>query len=192
MTALEVIHSQTAETIATIIDAVKPSLPTLVNYTQTHRARLIMPMIGFDAQALAISFLPAAGEALPNSRAARDDSYSYHHLRRDLYNATEQAGVNVASRYVVPSAHLTIARFLDPKDFATADGKPDPENMKRFIETVEEVNRWLEAEFWPREDQDGKLKEGAQWIVGEEKGLDFRAGKVWYGGGRSEMIGDGF
>ncbi|KAF2102035.1 hypothetical protein NA57DRAFT_73470 [Rhizodiscina lignyota] len=190
LTAIEVNHSQTAETIAALVEAIKPSLPTLVNYTQSHRARLIKPMISYDAQALALSFLPAAGEALPPGRTADEDSYSYHHLRRDLYTTAEKAGVQVASRYVVPSAHLTIARFIDRGDFSDADGKPDPEKMKQLVETVEELNHWLESEFWPKEGDE--RREGVQWIVGEERGLDCRAGTVWYGGGRSEMVGAGF
>lgn len=189
LTALEVAHSRTAPEITTIIDTISVALPSLVNYTMTHRARLINPMIGFDAQALALSFLPAAGEVpLPEGRSAENDSYSYHHLRRDLHALTEKAGVEVGSRYVVPSAHLTIARFIDAGDFADADGKPDPEKMRRFVEVIEEVNEWLKKEFWG----DGKGNGGMQWVVGEEKGLDCRAGTVWYGGGRSVMVGDGF
>lgn len=189
MTALEITHSRTAPEIAKLVEDITPSLSSLVNYTMTHRARLINPMIGFDAQALALSFIPAAGEApLPDGRNAEDDSYSYHHLRRDLYNLAEEAGIEVGSRYVVPSAHLTIARFIDAGDFADAEGKPDGEKMRRFVETIEEINDWLKQEFWV----DGNDKPSLQWIVGEEVGLDNRVGTVWYGGGRSVMVGEGF
>ena len=64
--------------------------------------------------------------------------------------------------------------------------------MRRFVEHIDEINRWLEKEYWPKNDYDGTWKAGIQWIVGEEKGLDCRAGTVWYGGGRTEMLGDGF
>lgn len=42
--------------------------------------------------------------------------------------------------------------------------------MKKFIEKIEEINAWLEKEFWP-EHNDGKVPDGADWLVGEERGL---------------------
>jgi vesicle-fusing ATPase len=188
MTAIEVTHSRTAAEIEALVEQARPALPELVNFTQNHRPRLINPMVGFDAQALAISFVPAAGEApLPEGRVAADDAYSYHHLRRDLHARFLEAGVEVGSRYVVPSAHLTIARFVNASDFEDGNGKVSQEKMTRLVQTVEEVNAWL-RELWA----DGDCKDVLQWVVGEEKGLDCRAGTVWYGGGSTVMLGEGF
>ena len=51
-------------------------------------------------------------------------------------------GVKIASRYVTPSAHLTIGRFITKRDFETEDGQVDHSKVKRFIETIDEINEW--------------------------------------------------
>jgi len=196
MTALEITHSKTEAEIQTLVDQLKPAVSRIVNYTLDHRARLIKPMIGYDASAIALSFVPAAGEALPKGRAAADDAYTYHHLRRDLFALSTEAGVKVDSRYIVPSSHLTIGRFLYTKDFAREDPEAeteavDPEKMQKLIETIEEVNKWLQAEYWAH--ADGKnIPDGGEWVVGEGKGLDCRQGNLWYGGGKTVELGKGF
>jgi hypothetical protein len=169
MTALEITHSLTAPEIDSLVAQIHPILPAMANYTQTHRARLVKPVISFDAQALALSFLPAAG--------LETDSYTYHHLRRDLFAQAQAGGVKVASRYVVPSAHLTIARFIKKHDF----------DMEELMRVVGELNGWLEKEVW------GKGEKGGEWVVGEEKGLEVRKGTLWYGsGGETVLCGKGF
>ncbi|RMD40334.1 hypothetical protein DV735_g4814, partial [Chaetothyriales sp. CBS 134920] len=91
------------------------------------------------------------------------------------------AGVHVGSRYVVPSAHLTIARFnsLNPFDGDPLDASVglDIQTRRRWLNEVEMINKWLEAEFWP-EQHDNKIRPGGEWTVGEEKGLDFRRGTL--------------
>jgi hypothetical protein len=177
MTALEITHSLTAPEIEAFVAQMQPILSTMANYTLTHRARLVKPVISFDAQALALSFLPAAGEG---GRSLEDDGYSYHHLRRDLFTQAAAGGVKVGSRYVVPSAHLTIARFIKAQDF----------EMEALMRVVGELNEWLEREFWPKEDG---IKSGGEWVVGEEKGLEVRKGTLWYGGGgETVVLGEGF
>jgi hypothetical protein len=48
----------------------------------------------------------------------------------------------------------------------------------------------LEREFWPT--QEG-IRDGGEWIVGEEKGLEVRKGTLWYGsGGETVLVGEGF
>ncbi|EON65547.1 hypothetical protein W97_04785 [Coniosporium apollinis CBS 100218] len=189
MTALEITHSRTDAEIKSLVETMHPSIPTIVDYTLTHRARLVKPMIGFDAQALALSFVPAAGEALPPGRTKADDKYTYHHLRRDLYTLSKER-LKVDSRYVVPSSHLTIGRFITAEDFSS-DGKSDPEKMRQLVEKIEGVNEWLQAEYWPKEN-DAAIKDGGEWIVGQEKGLDCREGTLWYGGGKTVQLGRGF
>lgn len=182
MTALEITHSKTSAEIASLVETLRPSLPTICDYTFSHRTRLIKPTIGFDASALALSFVPAANSP---------SSDTYHHLRRDLYALCREAGVQVDSRYVVPSSHLTIARFIEAKDFEDAQGKVDAGKVESLIKKIEEVNTWLEKEFWPENDK-GEIKAGGEWMVGEEKGLDCRMGRLWYGGGDTVHLGGGF
>jgi hypothetical protein len=193
LTALEITFSLTAPEITTIISALgAPAYTEMVNYPFSHRARLIKPALSYDGAALALSFLPAAGESLPpasaitssDSRTQEDDNFTYHHLRRDLFNLARKTGVSVDSRSVVPSSHVTIGRFLTQGDHDS------PQKMQKFIHKLEDLNMWLEEEYWPRE---GKARmENAEWLVGQEKGLDFRRGTLWYGGGETVTLGKGF
>lgn len=191
MTALEITHSLTDPEIRALVSQLEPRLPDITDYTYTHRARLIKPLVTYDAQALALSFLPAAGEALPADRSAEDDAFSYHHLRRDLYALAGSSGVKVASRYVVPSAHLTIGRFIYASEFEDAEGKVDSGKVAELVRVIEETNAWLQADYWPREGSDS-IRSGGEWIVGEEKGLDCKQGTLWYGGGERVRLGKGF
>ncbi|GAB7347638.1 hypothetical protein MBLNU459_g4507t1 [Dothideomycetes sp. NU459] len=193
MTALEITHSLTAAEIDALVDQMRAGISEITDYTMSHRARLVKPSVSYDAQALALSFLPAAGEPSGADCSTADDAYSYHHLRRDLFALASATGVKVASRYVVPSAHLTIGRFIEPSDFETSDGKGkvDHSRMAELVKAVDEINEWLKAEFWPHDGAD--IKKGGEWIVGEEKGLDFRHGALWYGnGGETVRLGKGF
>ena len=182
ITALEVTHSKTEPEIQKLVQDIRPIAPSLVSHTLTHRTRLIKPMVSFDAAALALSFVPAAGESLPPGRTKEDDAFTYHHLRKDLYELCTNAGVGVDSRYVVPSSHLTIARFIE-----SGLGK---EGVRALVEKIEEVNAWLEEEYWPK--GDAGIKEGGEWIVGEETGLVCRAGTLWYGEGETVLLSEGF
>jgi vesicle-fusing ATPase len=191
ITVLEVTHSKTAPEIRSIVDAIRDQVPAITNYTHDHRSRLIKPLIGFDASALALSFVPAAGDGLHAGRKPEDDKYTYHHLRRDVFGLLHDAGVQVDSRYVVPSSHLTIGRFITVEDFAKQDGSCDPSKMKLFIDKIEEINAWLEKEFWPEHNND-TIPEGGEFYVGEETGLHCRSGTLWYGGGDEVHRGKGY
>ncbi|KXT02104.1 hypothetical protein AC578_6667 [Pseudocercospora eumusae] len=167
MTALEITHSLTAPEIQALVEQIKPHAEAITGYTSKHPSRLVRPMVSYDAQALALSWLPATGK--------ESDDYTYHHLRRDLFTLASKTGVKVASRYVIPSAHLTIGRFITKED--TPDG--DHQTMARLVQKIEEINAWLQD----REHE---------WVVGEEKGLDFRKGTLWYGnGGETIKVGKG-
>jgi len=191
ITALEVTHSKTAPEIQELVDGVKDKIPAMTDYTYDHRARLVKPLIGYDASALALSFVPAAGEGLHSGRTPEDDEFTYHHLRRDLFSLSRDAGLKVESRYVVPSSHLTIGRFIYSKDLENEDGSPDPDKMKALIEKIEEINGWLAKEFWP-EHNDGTIPEGGEFNVGQEKGLHCGTGSLWYGGGDALHLGKGY
>ena len=183
-------------------------------------------MLSYDSSAIALSFVPAAGEARPPPKSGlssngddpaeietrQDDAFTYHHLRRALYELSTRGGVKVASRYTVPSAHLTIARFVSQEDISvswqersddSAPGQLDEHGVKdvivdrkkvsTLIEKIEDINTWLQEEYWPKDGQQCKrIKEGGEWIVGEEKGLDCRKGTLWYGGGETVRLGKGF
>jgi vesicle-fusing ATPase len=196
MTTMEVTHSLPASSISHLVSILLPNIDAIVDLPYHHRARLIKPLLSYDSAALALSFVPASGEAVPEDRRPSEDEYTYHHLRRDLYNSIEDAGVNVASRYVVPSAHLTIARFNTPNVFGGGEGlldqapALDPKKRRRWIREIELINDWLEATYWPQ--QGREIVPGGEWIVGEERGIDFRKGSLWYGGGETVKLGTSF
>jgi hypothetical protein len=195
LTTLEMAHSLTQPELAAIIQQIdRDSLINMTDYTYDHRARLIKPLVSYDGSALALSFLPAAGEGLDSEtvsnlysslvskeRSKEDDTYTYHHLRRDLLNLVQETGVNCDQRYVVPSAHITLARFLVQEDHNTK------EKMEVWIKKIEDINEWLEREHWPNE-----RSKGTEWVVGQDKGLDCREGQLWYGGGNTIRLGKEF
>lgn len=174
MTTLEIAHSRTAEEIDGLVSALRPVIPAITGYTLAHRAGLEKPMLAYDLAGVALSFLPADGRST--------DAYTYHHLRRDVYDLARSAGVEVGSRYVVPSAHITLGRFLTQEDHATA------EQRQAWVQAMEGINDWLEVAVWGRSDG----PDTGEWLVGQERGLDARAGALWYGGGRSILQGEGF
>ncbi|KAJ5812812.1 RNA ligase/cyclic nucleotide phosphodiesterase [Penicillium robsamsonii] len=187
ITILEAAHSLTEEQIEELVQALLSSKDVtsgdLATYPRSHPTRLIKPMVSFDSAALALSFVPAAGECLEAGFSSGNEQYTYHHLRRDVFDMVRQTKVPVASRYIVPSAHLTIARFVSQDGFMVkgSDGTEtvDHSCVKLFVEKIGEINQKLENEYWPKE---GAIKEGGEWIVGQE-GLVIRRGRVWYGGG---------
>ena len=184
MTVLEMAHSRTEAEIAAMVDKMEGKIQEIVDYNYDHRARLVEPMLSYDAAAIALSFLPAAGEGLSGNEASKD-AYTYHHLRRDISALCKSTGVEVASRYVVPSSHLTIARFVTQKDFAKEESEGlSSKKVARLVEKLDEVNTNLKLQYW--------LKEAGTWTVGEEKGLVCRRGTVWYGGGETQHSGRGF
>ncbi|RYP79245.1 hypothetical protein DL769_003068 [Monosporascus sp. CRB-8-3] len=191
ITALELAYSRTAEEIDAIKTLLAPAIPSVARYTYRHRTRLVKPMISYDLSAFALSFLPASGEPeLSPAPVAPDtvgvlkqgDQYTYHHLRRDLWDLSKEAGMTVDSRYIVPSAHITLGRYLTHDDHAT------PEQRKKWIAAIDDINKWLETEIWGNPG----AKFVGEWVVGQEKGLDVRVGTLWYGGGRTVLAGEGF
>lgn len=191
LTTLEAAFSKTPEEIASLVSTLRPAFQSIVNYTHNHRSRLVKPRISYDLSAFAVSFLPAAGEP-PLSPApwapdtAEDivegDGFTYHHVRKDVFGRVQEAGVEIGSRYQVPSAHITLGRYLTQHDHDS------PEKRKAWIETIDEINSWLEEEVWDNPGSDWI----GEWAVGQERGIDARAGTLWYGGGRTIMLGEGF
>ncbi|KAL2022027.1 hypothetical protein VTK56DRAFT_6267 [Thermocarpiscus australiensis] len=191
MTTLEIAHSQTAETIESMVSCMRPAIPAATGLPFIRRPRLVKPLLSYDLSAIAVSFLPAAGEEVLSPSAVQPrledtaqagNGYTYHHLRRDVFKLASATGVAIGSRYVVPSAHITLGRFISQRDHET------PELRRRFVQTIEDINKWLENEVWDA--KDGEFI--GEWIVGQERGLDARCGTLWYGGGRTIMMGEGF
>ncbi|KAL4863526.1 hypothetical protein BDV12DRAFT_26451 [Aspergillus spectabilis] len=188
-TVLEAAHSLTECEIEELVQTLQSSndvTPSqIASYPLDHPTRLIKPMVSFDSAALALSFVPAAGECAEAESGRDIDHYTYHHLRRDVFDMVRQTKVPVASRYSVPSAHLTIARFISQEGFTMKGGdgidKVDLSRVKLLITKIGEINKKLQQEYWPRE---GVIKKGGEWIVGQE-GLVIRRGRVWYGGGEN-------
>ncbi|KAJ5489611.1 RNA ligase/cyclic nucleotide phosphodiesterase [Penicillium diatomitis] len=193
-TVLEVAHSLTEPEIARLVQTLKSSekvtQQTISDYPLTHQSRLLRPMVSFDASALALSFAPAAEENQTQSHGESsaeplDPRYTYHHLRRDVFDLVRQTGLPVASRYIAPSAHVTIARFINQEGFEVQgqDGakKVDSERVQMLMERIESVNATLRSKYWPRED--GSCAREGEWIVGQEGGLVVRRGRLWYGDG---------
>ncbi|KAI4129810.1 MAG: hypothetical protein LQ338_002061 [Usnochroma carphineum] len=192
MTTLEITFSLTPPEIDDIVCKLSTKIPEISDYTYHHRVRLIKPKLSYDTSAIALSFEPAAGESPPEGRSPEADAYTYHHLRRDLYDMSRSTGVEVASRYVVPSAHLTIARFVTKADTSVEHDhdQPDPVKVRKLLGQIEKINSELYHRYWPKEGS--SISEGGQWIVGQEKGLDCRKGILWYGGGETVRLGKGF
>ncbi|KAM0340086.1 hypothetical protein ACHAPU_010659 [Fusarium lateritium] len=192
LTALEVAFSKTPQEIAAFVSTLRPHIPDIVNYTYSHRSRLVKPMVSYDLSAFALSFLPASGEQslsppltepVATDGITQGDNYTYHHLRRDVYNKVQEGGVVVGSRYQVPSAHITLGRYLNHHDHDT------PEKRAAWIKAIDETNAWLEKEVW---DNPNSEYNGGEWLVGHERGIDARNGTLWYGGGKTIMLGEGF
>ena len=192
ITVVEIAFSKTPEEIARLLAPLHPHVSTLVNYTYSHRSRLVKPLVSYDATGIALTFLPAAGEphtspdpSCPSNLEDIEetgDAYTYHHLRQDAYNLVKKFSPTPPEpRYQLPSAHITLGRYLTQDDHGTQ------EQRGAWVAAVNEVNRWLEEEVWS-----GRSEFIGEWVVGQEKGLEMRAGTVWYGGGRTIMAGEGF
>lgn len=185
ITVLEVVFSVTEPEVNKLVSTLLQdgAAERIANTTLQCRPRLVKPMISYDAAAMALSFVPAAGEG----KTVDDDKFTYHHLRRDVFDKVAAAGVKPASRYAVPSAHLTIGRFINQNGFVS-NGTFDREKAKKVIDKIEEINERLQKRYWPTEKG---VPERGEWTIGQEKGLDFRKGTLWYGGGETIVLGKG-
>lgn len=189
-TVLEVAHSLTAEQIEELVQPLKSSKNVtekdISGYPLKHQSRLLKPMVSFDSAALALSFVPAAGEGSAGVSEGHGDQYTYHHLRRDIFDLVRQTGLPVASRYIVPSAHITIARFFTRDGFLVgqAEGREviDPARVKLLVDRIGRINEILASRYWPQ--SDGSYPKEGEWVVGQDQALVIRKGRLWYGGGQ--------
>ena len=184
MTVCEVAHSRSEAEIEKLVEQLRPVLGKLEvvleeKAKEGRKARFDRPMVMVDGAGVAISFLPSA-------REGEKERWGYHHLRAEVFEIVNEAVV-VGSRYVVPSAHLAIARYVR---------EMGREEVERLVGAIDGVNAVLERAFGSREmDDETSTREGLEsdmgsWMVGEERGLEVRAGACWYGdGGRTVTVG---
>lgn len=156
LSVLEIAHSQPVEVVEQKLSALRGGLEEILRMDQT--TSLVEPKVCFDENALALTFVPN-----------EDFIYTYSHLRADLWERSSKY-VDVSSRYAVPSAHVTIARFV---------GDAPAKQVEALLRAIEEVN----------EDLDSNSKE-VEWRIGENRGLVCKCGKIWYGGGWIEAEGN--
>ncbi|KAI0033947.1 60S ribosomal protein L44 [Vararia minispora EC-137] len=162
LSLLEIVHSTTPAIVAEYVDQLGPHLSRLLAYLQTHPTRLFRPRLACDVSSLVLKFLPVVEAS---------SSYTYHHLRRDLFDQMVALGIRMHPRYIVPSAHVTVARFVYSSDFET-DGEFDGEKMSKWWALIDEINAWLAS----------LSDDKSSWSI---DGIECRTGTQWYGGGES-------
>jgi hypothetical protein len=184
MTTLEIRSERTGPEVDEICASLvqSGSLQELTNYTLTHRARLVKPIVSIDTSAIALSFLPAAVEEDSSSYSGKDDTFTYHLLRRDLYDIVTRSGCPIAARYTLPSAHITIARFVRP-DGSEGDLRTVENYAANLVSKLDNINEKLGL---------NQYAVRGEWVIGHEKGLELMKGRTWFGKGDSVELGKGF
>lgn len=189
MTALEMMTARTAPEVEDLVTFLQENAPLqdLVNYPLSHHTRLGRPIVSYDTSALALSFVPLTEQTENKSPGADGGSYTYHHLRSDLYDLVTQSGCQIGARYIVPSAHITIARFTVPVGSdSSKELKLLCERAVKLVEKIEGINRELSSEHWERFGHPSR----GEWIVGQERVLELNKGTTWYGTGNAVLIGE--
>ncbi|KAL6232953.1 hypothetical protein BDW75DRAFT_216426 [Aspergillus navahoensis] len=193
ITMLEIVSSRTREEVDALAGRLLQdgTASKLVNYTynNNYRVRLVKPIVNYDASAMALSFLPAAGEPTTADEQQHEDAYTYHHLRRDLAATVLDSGVGLGARYIVPSAHVTVARFVNQDGFLLDGGKVDRKSVAALVQSIESLNAVLREKYWPQEGGEWSAPAKGEWVIGQEQGLEFNMGTSWYGGGEKVLVG---
>lgn len=198
MTTLEIASCRPEPEVEGLVSHLQGSgvVPKLVDFLFHHRTRLVKPMISYDATAMALSFVPAAGEETTTAHNVDGDGYTYHHLRRDVSSIVTATGLQMKPRYIALSAHITIARFITRDGFLidnpnkVEDEAVDHARVAALVERVGKINEMLRTKYWFQED--GAISGKGEWLVGQEKGLEFCKGTSFYGGGEAVVVGKGF
>ncbi|KAE8395617.1 RNA ligase/cyclic nucleotide phosphodiesterase [Aspergillus alliaceus] len=164
---LEIAYSFTEDQIDSLI----------VVYSFSYRTRLIKPIVSFDSVAIALSFVPTAGKASDARQSTAEDVYSYHHLCQDIFDIVQAAGTPLASRW------------LSQEGTGLGKSAVDPVKTKQLTDKIEDINQKLQAEYWPNQNE---VNGHGEWLVGQEKGLVIRRGRLWYSGGEDVQVGLGY
>ena len=152
-TIYEVTHSRTAEQLEAVLERVRVRQAGLFDLPLSS-VTLDPPLVNFDTAAVALTFLPC------------DDTYTFHHLRRDVYARVADIGLAWTGRYIAPTAHITIARFIDG-GFPSRPGL----SMPQWVDGLEQLR--AECRHW-----DGR------WVLSEGF-AEVSTGRSWYGSGYS-------
>ncbi|KAJ5554658.1 hypothetical protein N7513_004617 [Penicillium frequentans] len=182
ITTSELMNAKTRTEVDYMMAIFQQKLPLeeIVNYTLTHSPRLVRPIVSYDATTVALSFVPAA--------ETDKDLYTYHHLRRDLWDIVSESGCQLGARYIVPSAHVTIGRYaMPPGGDQTKELDDLCTRVAGLIEKIEDINQELMSGDWKRF---GSPSRGV-WVVGQEQGMQLNQGRSWYGNGEVVLTGKG-
>jgi hypothetical protein len=121
LTALEICHAKPADEVEVLAKLVAPALSKILEVADSDLT-LYKPMVSFDQRAVALSFISKP----PTSQIT---------YREALFNVVQNntpPEVSPSSRYSVPSAHVTMIRFID---------KLDPTQVQSLISTIQSINR---------------------------------------------------
>ncbi|KAI1863200.1 uncharacterized protein JN550_009726 [Neoarthrinium moseri] len=171
MTVVEIVHSQPDDVVKQTVIQLLQCLSALVNLVLEHPVVLGRPQLNYDDATVTMTFVPIG-----------EREYTYLHLRRDIANMCTEHGVEVGSRYFTTSSHITIVRFVDSAGLETRASR------KAWVEKIEGLNSELREKYWRRNLGEGPSKAG-QWMIGAERGLEVRKGRLWYGGGETVQYG---
>ncbi|EFE37853.1 conserved hypothetical protein [Trichophyton verrucosum HKI 0517] len=136
-------------------------LPASHAASHSRVARLGRPMLLFDAAGVAIAFAPVG-----------TDTYTYHHLRRDLHSMAISSGVKTDTCYTACMGHITLGRFISTKHFDSDNVETAQERLRVWMATIQDINEELRQSYQAAD---------WEWTVGEEKGLELQMGMLKFG-----------
>ena len=147
MTVLEVTNGLTSDQLLPIISSLTPC-STSLTAPPLPLITLDTPMLNYDISGIALSFLPSSNELIE--------------LRARAWDVIAHAGVIAKMRYALPSAHITVGRFVKRGSGLGVERA----EWVRLLDVINDVLRGWEGKW-------------------ELNSLALRAGVQWYGGGYS-------
>ena len=101
ITVYEVTHSRTAEQLQPLLAAVRSHESQLFSALPVDRVRFDSPLLNYETSTVALTLLPVdVGD------------YDITTLRAEVGERLSAVGVQWEGRYVAPTAHITIGRFI--------------------------------------------------------------------------------
>lgn len=132
-----------------------------------HTVCLVEPTVSFDAAAIAISFLPASSDA---PEGAHDYAMYRTAKIKQVQDIAAKYGLPAPKpRYLLPSAHITVARVCRPLH--------ENSSIPFLVEGLDRITRsWHE-----------RHGSSLRWPIHACQ-LEVMHGQVWYGGGQRTVI----
>jgi hypothetical protein len=166
MAMVELAHRHTLEYLHSISSALGAArLQKMLDliHTLPNKPRLVSPRLSVDAMGVALTFLPCSAQ-----------TYTYHDLKAEMHGVALESGGEFDMCYTVPSAHVTLGRFVGDEFFASREARQE------FVELVEKMNEELGT---------GRAME--DWVLCEEGSLELQAGYLKFGVDRekADMLG---